>query len=55
MSFTKHEAHTGHAYSKIGLSNDLYSIEKITMLLQSTVRFNKPNTLFALFTARSTY
>ena len=29
MSFTKHGAHTGHAYSKTGLSNDLYSTEKI--------------------------
>ena len=54
MSFTKHGAHTGHACSKIGPNSDLHSIEKITMLLRLTVRFNKPSTLFALFTLIST-
>ena len=55
MSFTKHGAHTGHAYSKIGLNSDLYSIEKITMLLRPTVHFNKPSVLFALCTIKSQY
>lgn len=38
---------TGHAYSKIGLTNDLL---EISLSLLSTVHLRRPNTFLALFT-----
>ena len=53
LSLTRKGDHAGLAYSYIGLTCDLKSNEKISVFLP-TVRFNRPSTLFALFTATST-
>ena len=38
-SLAKCGAHTGHAYSKIGLTNDLYNMEKISLFLPPICAF----------------
>ena len=49
MFLTRYGHHTGAAYSKMGLTNDLYNIEKVSGFPVPTVLFMIPKTLLALF------
>ena len=45
----------GVAYSKMGLTNDLYKVEKVAGLAVPTVHFMSPRTLLALLTVALTW
>ena len=48
ISFTKYGQHTGVAYSRIGLTRDLYSKENSDWLAGPSMRLITPRTLLAL-------
>lgn len=55
MSLAKWGFQTGAAYSNIGLTKDVYNLEKASLLAVPTERLMIPRTLLALLTVMLTW